>query len=177
MHRSRPLLAGASTMGQVERIFELTGNPTAHDVQSWQSPFANKILENVQAKTRVRLDELCHSLPKDAKRLMKSLFQLDPSKRGTAESALEHDYVADFHDPAKETVYPHGPIKIGIDDSTKLTAKQYREQLYLNIGEKREGPQETATQVGDGPVTSRLQRPKLPAVPSVSYDSLEYQSR
>ena len=56
MFRSRPLLPGASTMGQVERIFELTGNPKATDVKSWQSEFANAMLENVQAKCRVRLD-------------------------------------------------------------------------------------------------------------------------
>ena len=138
MFRSRPLLPGASSMAQVEKIFELTGNPTAKDVKSWQSPFATAMLENVQAKSRVRLYDLCEFLPRDAKHLMKSLFKLDPNKRSTAEIALGHDYLADFHDPAKEIVYPHGPIKIGINDSTKLTADQYREKLYLNIDEKRE---------------------------------------
>ena len=49
MFRCRPLIPGASTMAQVEMIFELTGNPTAGDVNSWQSPFAPAILQNVQA--------------------------------------------------------------------------------------------------------------------------------
>jgi len=130
MFRSRPLLPGASTMGQVERIFELTGNPKATDVKSWQSEFANAMLENVQAKCRVRLDDLCKGLPRDAKHLMKSLLKLDPNKRLSAELALEHDYVADFHNKSKEIKYPHGSIRIGIDDSVKMKADEYRRQLY-----------------------------------------------
>ena len=130
MFRSRPLLPGASTMGQVERIFELTGNPKATDVKSWQSEFANAMLENVQAKCRVRLDDLCKGLPRDAKHLMKRLLKLDPNKRLSAELALEHDYVADFHNKSKEITYPHGTIRIGIDDSVKMKADEYRRQLY-----------------------------------------------
>lgn len=158
MFRSRPLIPGASTMAQVEMIFELMGNPTAGDVISWQSPFASAMLQNVQAKCRVSLDELCHNLPRDAKSLMKSLFKLDPSKRGTAATALEHCYLADFHDPDQEIIYPHGPIKIGINDSTKLTANEYRQKLYGSIAEKQGG---SDTSVGE-------------VLPTVSYDSLEY---
>ncbi|KAL7539891.1 hypothetical protein ACHAXR_009685 [Thalassiosira sp. AJA248-18] len=202
MFRSRPLIPGPSTMGQVEKIFELTGNPTAKDVKSWQSTFATAMLENVHAKSRVRLDDLCPNLPKDAKYLIKTLFKLDPNKRGTAESALEHDYVADFHDPAKEIVYLHGPIKIGIDDNTKLTADEYRRQLYRNMKEKRGGEQQQQQQFRHEELeqqeepnrlmdTSTLPRAPcaigsvqargedaIDAVPSaVSYDSLEYQEQ
>jgi len=166
MFRTRPLLPGASSMAQVERIFELTGNPTAHDVKSWQSQFATAMLENVQAKSRVRLDDLCHNLPRDAKHLMKSLFKLDPTKRGTATSTLEHDYVKDFHNPEKEIVYPHGAIKIGIDDSTKIKAHEYRSALYQKIDEQRR--------------SLALQSMPLTAAPdintrstTVSYDSLD----
>ena len=157
MFRTRPLIPGASTMEQVEMIFELTGNPTAGDVISWQSPFASAMLQNVHAKSRVSLDELCHYLPRDAKSLMKSLFKLDPSKRGTAATALEHCYLADFHDPDQEIIYQHGPIKIGIRDSTKLTASEYRQKLYGSITEQ---------QGGSGAIVYEVP-------PTVSYDSLE----
>ena len=62
----------------------------------------------------MKLDELCHDLPRDAKHLMKALLKLDPSKRGTAETALGHDCLVNFHNPEKETVYPHGPIRLAI---------------------------------------------------------------
>merc|ERR1712194_302210 len=129
---------------------------------SWHSPFAVSMLENVQATTRVRLNDLCHNLPRDAKQLMKCLFKLNPSSRGTAEIALGHDYVADFHDPAKEIVYSHGPIAIGINDNTKLKASEYRQKLYINIDEKKENLRQSR---GNGSVDM---------VPSaVSYDSID----
>ena len=112
MFRSRPLLPGASAMHQVEKIFELTGNPTARDILSWQSPFATTVLESVKAQNRVKLSDLCPNLPKDAKHLMKSLFKLNPNHRGTAEIALGHEFLADFHNPESEPTYPHGPIKV-----------------------------------------------------------------
>eukprot|EP01082_Thalassiosira_pseudonana_P012247 g10999.t1 g10999 contig46:182186-183491(-) len=139
MFRSRPLLSGTSTMNQLEKIFELTGNPTAKDVKSWQSSFATTILDNVQAKSQVKLGELCPELPKGAKHLMKSLIKLDPNKRGTAESALEHEYLADFHDPESEPSFPRGPIKLGINDKTKLSADQYRLQIYASIVKEKRG--------------------------------------
>lgn len=190
MFRSRPILPGASTMGQVEKIFELTGNPSAKDVKSWKSPFATAMLENVQAKNRVRLDDLCHNkLPRDAKSLMKSLFKLDPSKRGSAELTLGHDYLVDFHDSEKEIVYPHGPITIGIDDNTKLTADEYRRQLFChNVeGEKQEEiaqqrdeqPNNRTMRASRATIIDAMHHPRsaLPiAVPlTVSYDSLDYQ--
>lgn len=112
MFRTRPLLSGASTMNQLEKIFEVTGNPSARDIQSWQSPFAAQMIDNVKAKQSVKLGQLCHKLPKSAKHFIKSVFKLDPAKRGTAETALTHEYVADFHDEESESVYPHGPIKV-----------------------------------------------------------------
>ena len=138
MFRTRPLLPGASTMNQLEKIFEVTGNPTAKDIQSWQSPFAVSMVENVKARCRVRLDELCHELPKAAKHFIKHVFKLDPAKRGSAETLLSHEYVTDFHDAEAEITYPHGPIKIGIDDNTQLTADQYRTALYNNIEDMKE---------------------------------------
>lgn len=167
MFRCRPLLPGASSMAQIEKIFEVTGNPSATDVMSWQSPFANAMLENVKAR-RVRLDELCPNLPKDAKHLIKSVLKLDPCKRCSAESALEHDYVADFHDSAKEITYPHGPIKIGISDNTKLTAADYRHKLYQSVDEKRGESRQDDTNKAD------QDNAATGAVPSVvSYDSMD----
>lgn len=112
MFRTRPLLAGASTMNQLEKIFEVTGNPSAKDVQSWQSPFAVQMVGNVKAQQRIKLDQLCHELPKSAKHFIKSVFKLDPRERGTAASALEHEYVGDFHSEEAEVSYPHGAIKV-----------------------------------------------------------------
>ncbi|KAK1736039.1 mitogen-activated protein kinase [Skeletonema marinoi] len=133
MIRGRPLIAGACTMSQIQKVLEVTGNPTDEVVASWQSPFAQKMLVNAKAKRRLRLNELCPNLPRDAKRIMKRLFRLDPDERIAADAALEHEYLAEFHNPDTEPSYPHGPIDIGINDNTKLSAEEYRMQLYRMI--------------------------------------------
>ena len=112
MFRGRPLIPGSSSMHQVEKIFELTGNPTASDVNSWKSNFAPAMLENVKARSRVKLSELCPNIPKDAKHFIKGLFKLNPNQRGSAGTALGQVYLSEFHNPETEPSYAHGPIKV-----------------------------------------------------------------
>lgn len=188
MFRGSPLLPGRSTLGQVELIFEMTGNPHAKDVKSWQSPFSPAMLAKVQAKRHVKLDELCKRLPRNAKHLMKDLFKLDPKKRGTAASALEHEYLADFHDPEKEIVYPHGSIRIGVNDNAKLRANDYRQKLYHGIEENTEYLNENVMDgrcsirtIADAGINcgDRTENDRMDAVdiPTVSYDSLDDQAK
>lgn len=138
MLRGHPLMAGACTMSQFQKVLEVTGNPTDEMIASWQSPFAKIMTKNAQVKRKLRLNELCPNLPRDAKHLMKSLFRLDPNERITAKSALEHEYLADFHNPETEPIYPYdkGPIDIGINDNTKLSANEYRKRLYRMTGDE-----------------------------------------
>lgn len=153
MLRGRPLIAAACTMSQIQKVLEVTGNPTEEQVRSWQSPFAETMLANAKAKRRLRLNELCPKLPPDAKRMMKRLLRLDPNERITAEAALEHDYHAEFHNPDTEPSYPHGPIDIGINDNTKVSAEEYRIQLYGMIREGSIGESMTSERIKPRKVT------------------------
>ena len=60
---------------------------------------------------------------------MNKLLQFNPKKRLTAEQALEHPYVAAFHDPKEEIVCDH-KIRIPLDDTQKFTIDIYRQKLY-----------------------------------------------
>ncbi|EJK48210.1 hypothetical protein THAOC_33015 [Thalassiosira oceanica] len=162
MFRTQPLMQGSSSMDQLERIFELCGNPRATDIQSWRSPSALNIVDLVNAKRSVRLDELCPNLPKEAKKLVEQLLSLDPTRRGTAASGLEHEYLEAFHDPSKERVYPHGPVDIGIDDGKKLTPDAYRQALYSEF---------TADGIG------AEQKKVTGYSKAVSYDSMDFSPR
>ena len=161
MFRTRPLMQGSSSMDQLERIFELCGNPRAADIQSWNSPSALKIVDLVKARRRVRLDELCPHLPEEANKLVKKLLRLDPSSRGTAVSGLEHEYLEAFHDSSKEGVYPHGPVDIGIDDGSKLTPDSYRRALYSEFAADSIGTEQKMTGYSK----------------AVSYDSMDFSPR
>ena len=61
-------------------------------------------------------------------------MQFNPNKRINAIQALEHPYVADFHDQYSDTeIACEGPINFQIDDNIKYTVKEYRTKLYDEI--------------------------------------------
>jgi mitogen-activated protein kinase 15 len=68
---------------------------------------------------------------------MKKCFYFDPHKRPSAVNLLDDPYVADFHNVDEEPTYPHGPLRLPIDDNTKLMAQEYRDKLYEEISSKR----------------------------------------
>ncbi|KAI5078916.1 hypothetical protein GOP47_0006587 [Adiantum capillus-veneris] len=68
----------------------------------------------------------------EAEDLLRRLLQFNPHKRLTAEQALQHPYLAQFHNPMDEPVCNRG-IRIPIDDNTKFTIQEYRERLYSEI--------------------------------------------
>ena len=47
----------------------------------------------------------------------------------TAEEALEHPYVADFHNLEEEIKCDH-KIEIPLDDNNKFSKEEYRQKLY-----------------------------------------------
>ena len=68
---------------------------------------------------------------------IRTCLKFNPSLRPTAESLLRHPYCAEFHNEEEELVFPGGPIGLIVDDNVKLTAQQYRDQLYQEISNRR----------------------------------------
>ena len=92
----------------------------------------------------------------EARDFLRPTLLSNPSLRPSAQEALRHVFVAEFHSEDEEPVYPHGPIRLPLDDNTKLTASQYRERLYQEITERRrearkaEQSRQQRKLVGDG---------------------------
>lgn len=100
---------------------QVTGRPSAEDIESIKSPFAANMLESLPpSKPRFLSDMFPHASP-DALDLLRRCLKFNPSKRITAEEALSHPYVAQFHNEVEEPVYPTPPIKIALDDNTKVS--------------------------------------------------------
>jgi len=103
------------------------------------------------------LVQLFPNASEQAADLLHKLLEFNPDKRITAEEALRHPYLAQFHNPADEPSCNH-IISIPIDDNTKwvvslinkqhliltflwrccrYTIQEYREKLYAEIVKRK----------------------------------------
>lgn len=130
----KPLFPGTSTLSQINKVLEVTGKPSKDDIVSVQSDLAVTMLETISTTKTRSLKSMfpkCDPIELD---LLSKLLKFNPNKRITVEEALEHPYVAEFHDQYKETeIVCEKPIKIPIDDNVKYTVKEYRQKLYDDI--------------------------------------------
>lgn len=74
MVTGRPAFPGTSTMNQLERILDVTGPPTADDIESIKSPFANTMLESLPTPKLKPLEELFPKASPEALDLIRQCF-------------------------------------------------------------------------------------------------------
>ena len=84
----------------------------------------------------------CLLCSEDALDLLRRLLVFNPARRLSAEEALAHPYVAQFHAPADEPAAP-GVITIPIDDNTKA-----RIHIGISLGSTAAAPQPCAEGCG-----------------------------
>lgn len=125
----KPVFPGNSTMNQLDRIIEVTGRPSPQDIEAIQSPFAASMLENLPPSHPRSLRHMFPQASDDALDLFEKLIRFNPDKRITAEEALRHEYVAQFHNEDEEPICKH-KIVVPIDDNKKFSISEYRTKLY-----------------------------------------------
>ena len=120
----KPIFPGTSTVNQLEKVIELTGKPSPEDVAASGSQYAERMLESIGPVPKRELS-LGGSEPAGPP-LLHACLKFNPSKRVTAAQALEDPFVGEFHKSEEEPDFPGGPVKIAVDDNTKLSAQDYR---------------------------------------------------
>ncbi|KDO34576.1 CMGC/MAPK/ERK7 protein kinase [Saprolegnia parasitica CBS 223.65] len=148
MVTGRPTFPGTSTMNQLERILEVTGAPSTTDIENIKSPFAATMLESLPPPKTQTLEELLPKASPEAIDLVRKCLYFDPDKRITADEAIKHPFVAQFHVEKDEPVAT-APCQIVVDDNTKYSAADYRDRLYREIIKKKKDIRRQGTQKGD----------------------------
>ena len=131
----RPLLPGKSTKEMIVFMFEVTGFPDRKEYDEVkeeceiQIEYDNLLSERIRRRKTIK--QLVSGYCNDpvAIDLLGKLLLFNPKKRLTAEEALEHPYVADFHNVEEEIVCDH-KIRIPLDDNVKYGQEDYKRKLY-----------------------------------------------
>ncbi|XP_041664010.1 mitogen-activated protein kinase 15 [Cheilinus undulatus] len=133
----KALFPGTSTINQIEKIMSAIPHPSPEDVLAIKSEYGSSVIQRMLLKPQVPLEDLLQpSVPADALDLLKGLLVFNPDKRLTAEQALQHPYVARFHNPAKEPAL-NFDVVLPVDDDVQLSVVQYRNKLYEMMLERR----------------------------------------
>eukprot|EP00769_Ergobibamus_cyprinoides_P002463 gnl/Ergobibamus_cyprinoides/359.p2 GENE.gnl/Ergobibamus_cyprinoides/359~~gnl/Ergobibamus_cyprinoides/359.p2 ORF type:complete len:139 (+),score=70.47 gnl/Ergobibamus_cyprinoides/359:414-830(+) len=136
-------------MNQLDKVIELTGRPSAEDIEAIKSPFAATMLESLPPSQPRDPAELFPSASPEALDLLMKMLAFNPDKRISAEDALRHPYVKAFHNPAEEPACPR-PIKIIIDDDKKFSIAEYRDSLYQQVAAKKRARRHRSSRKPDG---------------------------
>ena len=92
----KPMFPGTSTMNQLDRIIEITGRPSAEDIEAINSPFAATMLESLPETQPRSLASMFPNAPEDALDILSKLLQFNPNKRITADVRITFVYCGYF---------------------------------------------------------------------------------
>ncbi len=137
MINGKPIFRGNSTMNQIEKIIEVIGMPVKQDIDAIHSQYAGTMLESLPPLNYKSVSETFPLATSEASDVLRLVFYFNPYSRPTSEGLLRHAYLSEFHNEEEEPIYPHGSIRLPIDDNTRLTEVQYRDRLYQEITQRR----------------------------------------
>ncbi|KAG9290789.1 hypothetical protein G9A89_011752 [Geosiphon pyriformis] len=99
-----PLFKGRDYVDQLNQILQTLGTPNDETLTRIGSPRAQEYIRNLPYMRKKPFQELFPNANPLAIDLIERLLAFDPSQRITVEQALEHPYLAVWHDPTDELV-------------------------------------------------------------------------
>ena len=162
MFVGKPLLAGSSTVDQIDKILDVCGRPDAAAIKEMNSKFASQMIEtqcekkarptatdelrkeHLTAMIRAMAPTVDGEVIKQVIEIVSGMLDLNISTRMTVEQALEHPWMRPFTAnaaDANEDINGNGELTIPLDDDTKHGVATYRTQLYDELKKLRKDPQ------------------------------------
>lgn len=132
----KAIFPGKSTINQVELIIKLLGKPSYEEFKKINPATDYGIIESMNTRKKHSFSQYFKAASKEAMDFLRKTLTYDPDRRLTAEQALRHPFLSQFHDPGQELVCDR-LIQLPISDTKKLSLRKYREALYNDILNKK----------------------------------------
>jgi len=131
----RALFPGRDYGHQLDLILDVIGTPTLDEFHAITSRRSRDYIRALPIRKRRPFAALFPHASADAIDFLTKTLTFDPKKRITVDEALEHPYVASYHDPDDEpSVTPLDPDYFEFDDHKEDLTKSYlKELLYEEI--------------------------------------------
>jgi mitogen-activated protein kinase 15 len=130
------LFPGDSPTNQLDRILQFTGRPTKEDISSMQVGGVEEIIKGIPEVEGKSIQEMFPNAAPEALDFLRGMLQFNPERRMTAEEALNHPYLYDFHNPDDEPDFGR-LIKMPFNENKKFSVREYRDKLYEEISKKQ----------------------------------------
>ncbi|GMF02866.1 unnamed protein product [Ambrosiozyma monospora] len=135
MLSGRPLFPGTDYHNQLWLIIDISGTPLSEDYDSIKSRRAKEYIRTLPFRQKRPFSELFPNANPDAIDLLEKLLAFNPKRRLTVEQALEHPYLAFYHEPNDEPVAEKIPEDFFDFDKKKdeLSLLELKKMLYDEV--------------------------------------------
>ncbi|KXT13832.1 hypothetical protein AC579_36 [Pseudocercospora musae] len=103
---SKPFFKGRDYVDQLNQILHYLGTPSESTLSRIGSPRAQEYVRNLPYMSKIPFQQLFPRANPDALDLLDRMLAFDPSQRISVEDALEHRYLAIWHDASDEPPCP-----------------------------------------------------------------------
>lgn len=125
---NRPLFVGKHFLDELHKIINVTGSPTAEDMESVTSEESIRHMQSFSNRPKKPLGQLFPHAEPVALDLLEKMLTFSSSKRITVEGALQHRFLHRYHDEANEPIalVPFPP-ESGVDG---LSPAEIKKRIY-----------------------------------------------
>ncbi|KAF2718753.1 MAP kinase MpkA [Polychaeton citri CBS 116435] len=146
---SKPFFKGRDYVDQLNQILHFLGTPSESTLARIGSPRAQEYVRNLPYMPKIPFNQLFPRANPDALDLLDRMLAFDPSQRISVEEALEHRYLAIWHDAsdeppcpttfdfAFETVEDVGEMRLMILDEVKRFRQSVRTPQHLQYQQQQ----------------------------------------